>query len=77
MPIVNNLIMIIIIIKIIIIILIIIIISVIPVVVGALGSITKKLNEWLEKLELAVNIVLLQKTTLLGTARILRKVLEY
>ena len=50
---------------------------VVPVVIGALGSITKKLNEWLEKLELAVNIVLLQKTTLLGTARILRKVLEY
>ena len=50
---------------------------VVPVVIGALGSITKKLNEWLEELELTVNIVLLQKTTLLGTARILRKVLEY
>ena len=50
---------------------------VVPVVIGALGSITKKLNEWLEKLELTVNIVLLQKTTLLETARILRKVLEY
>ena len=48
-----------------------------PVVVSALRSITKKLNEWLEKLELTVNIVLLQKTTLLETARILRKVLEY
>ena len=50
---------------------------VVPVVVTALGSITTKLNEWLEKLELTVNIVLLQKITLLGTARILRKVLEY
>ena len=28
-------------------------------------------------MELTVNIVLLQKTTLLGTARTLRKVLEY
>ena len=50
---------------------------VVPVVIGALRSKAKKLNEWLEKLELTVNIVLLQKTTLVGAARILRKVLEY
>ena len=50
---------------------------VVPVIVGALGSITKKLDEWVEKLDITVNIALLQKTTLLGTARILRKVLEY
>ena len=50
---------------------------VVPVIVGALGSITKKLDEWLEKLDITVNIALLQKTTLLGTARILREVLEY
>ena len=50
---------------------------VVPVIVGALGSITKKLDDWLEKLDITVNGALLQKTTLLGTARILRKVLEY
>ena len=50
---------------------------VVPVIVGALESITKKLDEWLEKLDITVNIALLQKTTLLGTARKLRKVLEY
>ena len=50
---------------------------VVPVIIGALGSITKKLDEWLEKLDITVNTALLQKTTLLGTARILRKVLEY
>ena len=42
---------------------------VVPVIVVALRSITKNLHEWLEKL-------LLQKTKLLGTARILRKVLK-
>ena len=50
---------------------------VVPVIIGALGSITKKLDEWLEKLDITVNTALLQKTTLLGTARILRKVLGY
>ncbi len=50
---------------------------VVPVIVGALGSVTKKLDEWLEKLDITINTAILQKTTLLGTARILRKVLEY
>ena len=50
---------------------------VVPVIVGALRSITKKLDEWLEKLDFIVNIPLLQKTTLLGTTRISRKVLDY
>ena len=42
---------------------------VVPVIVIALRRITKNLHAWLEKL-------LLQKTKLLGTARILRKVLK-
>ena len=50
---------------------------VVPVIFGALGSKTKKLGDWLEKLDITVNAALLQKTTLLGTARILRKVLGY
>ena len=51
---------------------------VVPVIVGALGSITEKLGEWIEKLNISTAIELLQKTTtILGTARILRKVLDY
>ena len=52
-------------------------VDVVPVVVGALGSVTKKLGKWIEKLGIRVRIGLLQKTTLLGMARILRKVLDF
>ena len=43
--------------------------SVIVMVAGALRSITKKLDEWLAKSNIALTTVLLQKTTLLETAR--------
>ena len=49
-------------------------IDVVLVVVVALGRDNKKPGQWIEKLEIRVRIGLLQKTTLLGTARILRKV---
>ena len=39
---------------------------VVPVIVGELGNITKKLDEWLGKLDITVNTALLQKMTLLG-----------
>ena len=45
-------------------------------VVGALGSTSKKLKNCIEELEVVINTVLLQKTALLGTACILRKVLD-
>ena len=48
----------------------------IPIVVGSLGSVTKNLAKLLVKLNVKISISLLQKTTQLGTARILRKVLE-
>ena len=51
-------------------------VEVIPVVVGALGSVSKKIGQYLEKIGIDVRIGLLQKTALLGTARILRSVLE-
>ena len=51
-------------------------VQVVPIVVGSLGSVTKNLDKWLAKLNVKIGISLLQKTTLLGTARILRKVLE-
>ena len=51
-------------------------VRVVPIVVGSLGSVTKNLDKWLAELNVKISISLLQKTTLLGTARILRKVLE-
>ena len=51
-------------------------IDIIPIIVGALGSITIELGKRIEQLNIEIAIEKLQKTTLLGTARILRKVLE-
>ena len=51
-------------------------VHVIPIVVRSLGSVTKNLNKWLEKLDnMTISISSLRKTTLLETARISRKVL--
>ena len=50
--------------------------EVVPVVVGALGVVSKRLDVWLEKLALTTRTGLTQKTALLGTARILSKLLE-
>ena len=51
-------------------------IEIIPIVIGALGAISRKLDKWIEKLDVQIRIELLQKTALLGTARILRRSLE-
>ena len=51
-------------------------IKVIPVVVGALGSTSKKLKKCIVELGVIINTALLQKAALLGTARILRKFLD-
>ena len=48
----------------------------IPVVVGALGSTSKKLKKCIEELGVAISTVLLQKTALLGSACKLKKVLD-
>ena len=64
---------IIIIIMIIIIIIIIIQHEVVLVVVGARRTVRKRLGTWLHKLGATIRMRLLQKTALLGTARILRK----
>ena len=45
----------------------------VPVVVGARGTVSKRLGTWLDKLGTTIRMRLLQKTALLGTARILRK----
>ena len=51
-------------------------VQVVPIVVGSLGSVTETLDKWLGKLDVKIGVSLLQKTTLLGTARILRNVLD-
>ena len=51
-------------------------VQVVPVVIGALGSVSKGFDKWIGKLDTQCNFVDMQKTALLGTARILRKVLE-
>ena len=49
---------------------------VIPIVVGALGAVSKELDKYIEKIGITLNIGHVQNTAILGTARILRKVLE-
>ena len=51
-------------------------VEVVPAVIRALRSVTKEFDTWIERLEIAKNVGVMQKTALLGTARILRKVLE-
>jgi len=49
---------------------------VIPIVVGALGTMTKSLEKNLKKAGSNVMVELLQKAALIGTSRILRRVLD-
>ena len=51
-------------------------IDIVPIIVGALGAVSKKLGDYISKLGLSTQIALIQKTALLGTARILRRVLQ-
>ena len=51
-------------------------VQLVPVVIGALGSVTKDSDKWMEKLGIPGDVGVVQKTALLGMARILRKVLE-
>ena len=46
---------------------------VVPVVVGALGCVNKGFSGWMDKLGIKLNVGMVQKPVLLGTARILRK----
>ena len=51
-------------------------IEVMSVVIGALESVTKEFDKWIEKLGIINNVEVMQKIALSGTERILRKVLE-
>ena len=50
--------------------------TIIPIVIGAFGTVTKGLLKGLEDLEVGGRVKTVQTTTLLRTARILRRVLE-
>ena len=47
----------------------------IPIVIGALATITTKFDKYIESLGIEIRIEHVQKSALLGTARIIRKVL--
>ena len=51
-------------------------VMVIPVVFGALGTVTKKLVQWLEDLEISWRVKTIQTAALLRSAWLLRRVLE-
>ena len=51
-------------------------VTIVPIVIGALGTITKRLLKGLEDLEIGGRVETIQTTGLLRTARILRRVLE-
>ena len=50
--------------------------KVIPVVIGALGTVPKRLSGYLREIGISTKVELMQKSVLLGTSRILRQVLE-
>ena len=51
-------------------------VSIIPIITGALGTVSKNLKTWYGKIGLYGNTALLQKVCFLGTAKILRRVLN-
>ena len=51
-------------------------VEVVPVLIGALGSVTKEFDEWIQKLLMTYKVGVMQKTVLLGALRILVKVLK-
>ena len=52
------------------------IITIMVIVMMALGHVSEEYDRWMGKLGITCNVGVIEKTTLLGTARILRKVLE-
>ena len=51
-------------------------VEIVPVVVGALGSVSAEFERWMGKLGITCNVGVIQKSVLLRTTRILRKLLE-
>ena len=50
-------------------------IIVVPVVIGALGAVSVNFKEYMKRIGVKVSLEVIQKTALLGTAKIQRKVL--
>ena len=44
-------------------------VEVVPVVIGALGSVTKGFDRWIEKLEIPLNVGVMQKNCLVGNCK--------
>ena len=51
-------------------------VEVIPVLIGALETVTKHFEKRVEKLDLELTIEALQKPCVIGTARVIRKILD-
>ena len=51
-------------------------VEIVTVVMRAFGSVSAEFDRWMEKLGITCNVGVMQKSALLGTTRILRKVLE-
>ena len=51
-------------------------VEIVPVVVGALESVSAEFDKWIGKLGITCNVGVMQKSVMLGIARILREVLE-
>ena len=49
---------------------------VVPVVIGALGAVSVNFKKYVKRIGVNVRLEVVQKTALLGTAKILRKVLS-
>ena len=49
---------------------------VVPIVIGALGAVSVNFEEYIKRIGVNVRLEIIQKTALLGTAKILRKVLS-
>ena len=51
-------------------------VEIVPAVIGTLGSVSAEFDRWMGKLGITCNVGVMQKSALLGTAEMLRKVLE-
>ena len=51
-------------------------VTIVPIVIGALGTVTERIDSWIEQIGIDCPVALLQKGCLLGSARIIRKVMN-
>ena len=51
-------------------------VNIVPVVIGALGAVTNNFSKYLDSIHCSLSVSKLQKTAVLGSARILRMVMD-